>query len=185
VLQHKDKFIVAAFVTFIAVYVPFHLWSSATPRSQAALRTTLNATAHIARVHIATFHQPSHDTSNSSITYNHAHYNDQYPNSSSQPSPSLNSSASPSAGPPPKAQCIHQAIATEPTKQEIADLLGHQLRSLPPTDSSSPVLSTSNWEGLASEEHAGDLCSIYSPQTLHCNGHVCLPCMCYVYMCAI
>jgi hypothetical protein len=51
--------------------------------------------------------------------------------------------------------CAEQAAASQPPEKEVKRLLGHHLRPLPATDSSSPVLAASNWEGLASKEHAG------------------------------
>eukprot|EP00882_Tetradesmus_deserticola_P005634 GHRQ01005930.1.p1 GENE.GHRQ01005930.1~~GHRQ01005930.1.p1 ORF type:complete len:686 (+),score=207.85 GHRQ01005930.1:51-2108(+) len=77
----------------------------------------------------------SHDSSSSS--------HKSFLNSSSQPAPS-----------PKTRTCAEQAAADQPTEQEVGALLGHQLRQLPSTGSSSPVLSASNWEGTASREHA-------------------------------
>jgi hypothetical protein len=94
--------------------------------------------------------QQSTETTSNSITHHHYHYH--CSNTSIQP----NASSSPSPKPPRKLSCHHQALLDKPTEQEITSLLGHQLRPLPPIDSGSPVLSYSNWEGLASKEHAGD-----------------------------
>jgi hypothetical protein len=51
--------------------------------------------------------------------------------------------------------CAEQAAASKPTDAEVKRLFGHKLRQLPATSSGSPVLAASNWEGLASKEHAG------------------------------
>jgi hypothetical protein len=61
--------------------------------------------------------------------------------------------------------CAEQAAAAEPSEQEVSALLRPKLRPLPATDSSSPVLAASNWEGVASKEHAG-----MHPQLL-CSSH--------------
>jgi hypothetical protein len=155
-LKHRNKLAATAAVILMAValYVPLHLFFLASPSLKAALQKGLETTAVIAGVHAnkstAASQQHSPSTPNNSAVHHHYHYH--CSNTSSQPGVS----ASPSPLPTGKPSCLHQANADQPTEHEIKALLGHQLRPLPSTDSNSSVLSTSNWEGLASEEHAGD-----------------------------
>jgi hypothetical protein len=146
-LKHRYKVTAAVAITVVAVYMPFKMISSASTSLKAAIQV-IETTVQTYQSSAAP-HQQITRASNTSSSMTHQQA--RMTNIKSQPSPS----PSPDLG-PPKPQCIHLAIAAQPTEQELTVLLGHNVRALPPTDSSSPVLSTSNWEGLASKEHAGD-----------------------------
>jgi hypothetical protein len=152
--------LIAAAMIAVALYVPFHILNSAPPGVQAALQKSLKNTAESSRVQInyinGNYSQHGPSTPNSSMAHHHHHAPDTNTSATGgQSSRSPRPSPSPLPQPKPKS-CHHLAILDQPTAHEMTVMLGHQVRPLPSTDSSSPVLSTSNWEGPASEEHAGD-----------------------------
>jgi hypothetical protein len=159
-LDHRYKFITAAALIVVALFIPLETVLSASTSLNAALQISRTTARSATRVQTyqssAASHRHSPSAVNSSDRLDPREHN--YTNSSSQPSSSPSVSPSPSPTSPPTAQCIHVATAAEPKEQEITALLGHHVRPLPPTDSSSPVLATSNWEGLANKEHTGDQC---------------------------
>jgi hypothetical protein len=166
-LQDRNKLIAAIFIISVSVVVPFLLFSSASSSDKAAVQFRPRTIASPQAVQLnlsnaASDDQRSQQKLNGSVIHHHYHYHYHYTNTSSQPSPS----------PSPKATqptCESQAYGDRPTEQEVAALLGHQIRQLPPIDSQSPVLSTSNWEGLASEEHAGDDWDAVGTETMNTN----------------
>lgn len=65
--------------------------------------------------------------------------------------------------------CAEYAASVQPTPGELTDLLGYQQKELPEVASNSPVLAASNWEGLANQQHAGNMRMLAS--SCSCNNY--------------